>query len=62
MKLLQEFSTSEVFKKAEESVKVLLIESRNEDIRWILTAMFDKKTKLQLGQDRTPHRKKIKRK
>ena len=47
MKLLQEFSTSEVFKKAEESVKVLLIESRNEDIGWILTAMFDKKTKLQ---------------
>ena len=46
-KLLQEFSTSEEFKKAEESVKVLLLESRNEDIRWILTVMFDKKTKPQ---------------
>ena len=41
-KLLQEFSTAEEIKKTEESVKLLLIETRNEDIRWMLTVMFDK--------------------
>ena len=42
-KLLQKFSTAEEIKTSEESVKLLLIESRNEDIRWMLIAMFDKK-------------------
>ena len=33
LKLLQEFSTAEEIKKAEESVKLLLIESKSQDIR-----------------------------
>ena len=57
-KLHQEFSTAEEIKKAEEPVKLLLIESRNEDIRGMLTVMFDKKTRFQYGQDGIPDRKK----
>ena len=42
-KVLQKFPISEEIKKVEESVKLSLIESRNEDMRWMLIVMFDEK-------------------